>query len=102
MAARKSLALLFIALYATLSAVCVVSPSALPGESITSAMLVGPPLLLVWGESAWILYSVLSLTIAGLVGVILLGKSPEAKVMAGFVVVAIWLGSGFFATALSV
>ncbi|GGA88238.1 hypothetical protein GCM10011521_28270 [Arenimonas soli] len=102
MAPRKSLTLLFVAIYATLSLFCVVAPSAIPGVSFVSSVLVGPPLLLVWGGSAWLLYALLSLVLAGLGGALLMVRSPEVKVMAGFGIVCTWLGAGLFATALSV
>jgi len=99
---RQAVGLALATTYATLAVVCALSPDLLPLRSVWASSLVGPPYLLAWGGDSWILFSLVSLGLFGLASIVLRSELPEAKIMAGFVAVAIWLATGFFAVALSV
>ena len=102
MKTRQAVGLTLVASYATLAAVCALSPDLLPFRSIWTSTLIGPPLLLALGGDSWILFSLISLGLVGFASIVLRSELPEAKIMAGFAAVALWLATGFFAVALSV
>ena len=87
-------------LYLALSLVCVFAPSVLP-SSILGSSVVGPPMLLVWGRGIWSLYAVVTLALAALVVVAVKSRTPELRIMSGYVAAALWAASGFFSVALS-